>query len=85
MPIAESGGFTFQIVCTVKKSCLQNLSCFCPFRNSSEGVIFVGCFLLDINWIKDCRKNVLFFVIPVNFYYLTYFFRKISNSFDIPF
>ena len=60
MPIVESGGFTFQIVCTAKKSCRQNLSCFCPFRNNSEGVIFVGCFLLDVIWVGTVGKMFYF-------------------------
>ncbi len=43
-------------------------------------MFFVGC-QLD----KGLWEKCFIFCYPVNFYYLTYFFVKVSNSFDIPF
>jgi len=41
MRIAASEGFTFRIGCIVSRSCLQNSSCSCPSKNSSEMMRFV--------------------------------------------
>ena len=41
MPTAESGGFTSQIVSTLRRSCPQNSSCSCLSRSSNDHYLFI--------------------------------------------